>query len=162
MEIPMGIDNGTCLRVAGAGQHGTNGGRDGDVYVDVYVKDSDIFMRDGMNLIIDEVISPITASIGGKHDTITPWGEVTLSIPPETKTGKMLRIKGNGVKYSNGNQCGDLLVRIIVGSLSNLNNEQKKILENLASTLRDDNIQDVKEFNKLKKEYITKNKGKMK
>ena len=162
IEIPMGINTGTTLRVASAGQHGTNGGRDGDVYVVIYVEDSNIFIRDGMNLIIDEVISPITASIGGKHDTITPWGEVTLSIPPETKTGKMLRIKGNGVKYSNGNQCGDLFVRIIVGSLSNLNNEQKKILENLASTLRDDNIQDVKEFNKLKKEYMEKNKGKMK
>lgn len=162
MEIPMGIDNGTTLRVADVGQHGINGGRNGDVYVDIYVDESDIFMRDGMNLIIDEVISPITASIGGKHDTITPWGEVTLSIPPETKTGKMLRIKGNGVKYSNGNQCGDLIVRIIVGSLYNLNNEQKKILEHLASSLKDDNIQDVKEFKKLKKEYMTKNKEKMK
>lgn len=162
MKIPMGINTGTTLRVASAGQHGINGGRDGDVYVDIYVKDSDIFIRDGMNLIIDEVISPITASIGGKHDTITPWGEVTLSIPPETKTGKILRIKGNGVKYPNTNQCGDLLVRIIVGSLINLNNEQKKILEHLASSLKYDNIQDVREFNKMKKEYMTKNKGKMK
>lgn len=162
IEIPMGINSGSTLRVDGAGQHGTNGGRDGDVYVDIYVEDSNIFIRDGMNLIINEVISPITASIGGKHDTITPWGEVTLTIPPETKTGKMLRIKGNGVKYSNGGQCGDLLVRIIVGSLSNLSNEQKKILENLASSLKDDNIQDVKEFKKLKKEYMTKNRGKMK
>ena len=158
----MGINTGTTLRVASAGQHGINCGRDGDVYVDIYVKDSDIFIRDGMNLIIDEVISPITASIGGKHDTITPWGEVTLSIPPETKTGKILRIKGNGVKYPNTNQCGDLLVRIIVGSLINLNNEQKKILEHLASSIKYDNIQNVREFNKMKKEYITKNKGKMK
>ena len=162
IEIPMGIDTGTTLRVSGAGQHGTNGGRDGDVYVDIYVEDSDVFIRDGMNLIIDEVVSPITASIGGKHDTITPWGEVSLSIPPGTKTGKMLRIKRNGVRFSNGGQCGDLFVRIIVGSLTNLNNEQKKILEHLASSITEDNIQDIKEFNKLKKEYISRNKGKMK
>lgn len=115
-----------------------------------------------MNLIIDEVISPITASIGGKHDTITPWGEVTLTIPPETKTGRMFRIKGNGVKHSNSGQCGDLLVRIIVGSLTNLNNEQKKILEHLASSITEDNIQDEKEFNKLKKEYMKNNKERMK
>lgn len=162
IELPMGIGTGTRLRVVGEGQHGTNGGQDGDVYVDVYVEDSDIFMRDGINLIIDEVISPITASIGGKHDTITPWGEVTLTIPPETKTGRMFRIKGNGVKTSNGEQCGDLFVRIIVGSLSHLNTEQKKILEHLASSITEDNIQNVKEFNKLKREYMSKNKGKMK
>ena len=70
--------------------------------------------------------------------------------------------KGNGVKSSNGGRCGDLLVRIIVGSLTNLNNEQKKILEHLASSISEDNIQDVKEFNKLKKEYMSRNKGKMK
>lgn len=43
IEVPMGVDNGTRLRVSGAGQHGTNGGHDGDVYVEIYVEDSDIF-----------------------------------------------------------------------------------------------------------------------
>lgn len=162
IEIPMGIDTGTTLRVPEVGQHGVNGGQSGDVYIDVYVEDSNIFMRDGMNLIIDEVISPITASIGGKHETITPWGEITLTIPPETKTGKMFWIKGNGIKHSNDGYCGDLFVRIIVGTLSHLNNEQTKILEHLSSSITDENISGVKEFNKLKKEYMKNNKGRMK
>ncbi|MGZ5050721.1 MAG: molecular chaperone DnaJ [Methylobacter sp.] len=134
-KIPAGVDTGDRIRLAGEGEAGENGGPAGDLYVQVQVKDHEIFTRDGANLYCEVPISFPTACLGGELEVPTLNGKVMLKIPAETQTGKLFRLRGKGVKPVRGGPVGDLMCRVQVETPVHLTKEQKALIEQLSESL---------------------------
>ncbi|ARC53509.1 molecular chaperone DnaJ [Candidatus Riesia pediculischaeffi] len=127
VKIPSGVCNGSRIRLSGEGESGKNGGSNGDLYVRINVKKHEIFWREKNDLYCEIPIDFVTASLGGEVDVPTiKGGVVSLRIPPETQTGRMFRIKGNGICSSY--HMGDLICKVLIETPVCLNESQKKLL----------------------------------
>jgi molecular chaperone DnaJ len=138
MKIPPGVDTGTRLRSHGNGEDGVASGSAGDLYVDISVADHEIFQRQGDDLFCEMPIKFTLAALGGSIEVPTLFGKGSLKIPDGTQTGKIFRIKGQGMpnlRYKNSN--GDLLVRVQVEVPVSLSSEQRKKLEEYAQAMGD-------------------------
>ena len=133
LKIPAGISHGSRLRLAGKGAGGLRGGENGDLYVLIEIKPSDIFEREGQDLFVDIPISPVTAALGGTISVPTPEGEAQLKIPAGTSNGKIFRLRGKGVPSLRGGPSGDLDARIIIETPANLDRRQRELLEEFAN-----------------------------
>ena len=129
LKIPAGVDNGSRLRLAGKGAGGLRGGENGDLYVLIAVRESDIFERDGLDLMVDIPVSPILAALGGTVEVPTPEGAAQLMIPAGTPNGKVFRLRGKGVPNIRGGFAGDLDARVVFEVPSNLDRRQRAALE---------------------------------
>ena len=129
LKIPAGVDNGSRLRVAGKGAGGVRGGANGDLYVMLGVRPSDIFDRDGLDLGVEVPVSPALAALGGAVEIPTPDGIAELKIPAGTPNGKVFRLRGKGVPNLRGGYPGDLSARIVFEVPANLDRRQREALE---------------------------------
>ena len=129
LKIPAGVDNGSRLRLSGKGGGGLRGGEHGDLYVQLNVRESDLFERDGQYLGVDIPVSPILAALGGTVSVPTPEGEAQLRIPAGTPNGKVFRLRGKGVPSLRGGAPGDLDARIVFEVPANLDRRQRAALE---------------------------------
>ena len=134
-KIPAGVDTGDRIRLAGEGEAGERGGPAGDLYIEIRVKEHDIFTRDGANLYCEVPISFATACLGDVIQVPTLDGEVKLTIPPETQTGKSFRLRGKGVKQVRGGSVGDLLCKVKIETPVQLTKEQKALIVKLGESL---------------------------
>ncbi len=134
VKVPPGVDTGDRIRLAGQGEAGSLGGPSGDLYVEVEVREHQIFARNGENLYCDVPISFVDAALGGELEIPTLDGRVNLKIPAETQTGKQFRLRGKGVDLTQvrGGAIGDLYCRIHVETPVNLSSRQKELLEEFA------------------------------
>jgi molecular chaperone DnaJ len=133
VKIPAGIDEGDRVRLSGEGEAGVHGAPAGDLYVNVHIRPHPIFQRDHLDLYCEVPVSFVVAALGGELEVPTLDGKVKLKIPAETQTGKMLRLRGKGVKSSRG--LGDLFCRVTIETLVKLTQEQKDLLEKFAASL---------------------------
>lgn len=129
VTIPVGIDEGQSVKIAGKGEPGKNGGPRGDLLIDVSVRRHPIFQRRRYDLYSTSAISFAQAALGGDIRIKTIDGEVLFNIKPGTQTDTKIRLKGKGVPYS-GNQRGDQYVTLVVDVPENLNEAQKEALLN--------------------------------
>ncbi|WP_371188791.1 molecular chaperone DnaJ [Thalassotalea maritima] len=134
-KIPAGVDTGDRIRLSGEGEAGEMGAPAGDLYVEVHVRDHEIFVRDGNNLYCEVPISFTSAALGGEIEVPTLDGKVKLKIPAEAQTGKMFRMRGKGVKSVRSAVTGDLLCKVVVETPVNLNAEQRALLEQLQASM---------------------------
>ncbi len=135
VKIPAGVDTGDRIRLAGEGEAGAMGGPAGDLYVQVSVREHNLFHRDGRNLYCDVPISIVDAALGGELEVPTLDGRVKLKIPAETQSGKLFRLRGKGVTPVRGGPAGDLLCRVQVETPVNLSSEQKELLMKFQASL---------------------------
>lgn len=138
VKIPPGVDTGDRIRLSGEGEAGPAGGPAGDLYVQMMVREHDIFQRDGRNLYCEVPISIVDAALGGELEVPTLGGRVKLKVPPETQTGRLFRLRGKGVNSVRGGGPGDLLCRVVVETPVNLNARQKELLRDLQGDLEGD------------------------
>lgn len=138
VKVPAGVDTGDRIRLSGEGEAGSDGGPAGDLYVQVSVKEHEIFQRDGKNLYCEVPISFADAALGGELDVPTLDGRVKLKVPHETQTGKLFRLRGKGVAPVRGGAPGDLMVRVVVETPVNLSNKQKELLKELKASMQGD------------------------
>lgn len=131
LKIPKGIDDGASLRLPGKGGCGLRGGENGDLYVVLHIKESDIFERSGLNLGVEVPVSPVVAALGGSVDVPTPLGMAQLKIPAGTPNGKIFRLRGKGIQSFRGS-TGDLDVRVLIEVPQSLDRKQREALENFA------------------------------
>ncbi|WP_428097272.1 molecular chaperone DnaJ [Candidatus Rariloculus sp.] len=129
VKIPAGVDNGDRIRLPGEGESGRNGGPPGDLYVDVAVADHSIFSREGRDLICEVPISFVTAALGGSIEVPSLDGQIVLKVPAETQSGRVLRLRGKGVRSARASGVGDLYCRVQVETPVNLTDGQKARLE---------------------------------
>ena len=146
LKIPAGVDSGSRLRLAGKGGGGLRGGEHGDLYVVVRVRDSEIFVRDGLDLAVDVPVSPVTAAVGGSVDVPTPEGVANLKIPSGTPNGKLFRLRGKGMPSLRGGAPGDLDARIVFEVPANLDRRQRELLEEFAKISRESTYPEAQSF----------------
>jgi molecular chaperone DnaJ len=137
VKVPAGVDNGDRIRLSGEGEAGERGAPSGDLYVQIGVKEHPLFMREENNLYCEVPISFVTATLGGTLEVPTLDGKVKLTIPAETQTGKMFKLRGKGVKSVRGGPVGDLLCKVSVETPVNLSNKQKELLKQFEETMTD-------------------------
>ena len=130
VSIPAGIDNGQCVRIAGKGEPGTNGGPRGDLLVEVVVQRHPIFQRQDMNIYSTAPMSFAQATLGGDVRISTIDGDVMYNVKPGTQTDTRIRLKGKGVpSLRNKSVIGDHYVTLVVQVPTRLNNEAKEALK---------------------------------
>jgi len=127
VKIPAGIEDGGKIRLAGQGQPGIFGGEPGDLIITVHIMTDQNFSRKGNDIYTSVVIPFTEAILGTKVNVKTLSKTVSLTVPPGTQPGTVLRLKGQGLSV-NGEQ-GDLFVEIKVEIPKSLTPEQKKLLE---------------------------------
>ena len=149
VKVPAGVDNGNQLRVAGKGEAGYNGGPNGDLYIEFKVEEHPIFEREEDDIYLFLPITIVDCVLGCKKDVPTIDGTIKLTIPENSKTGDKLRIKGKGVPNVNTGKKGDMYVVLNILPPTKLTREQKTLLEKL----RDTDLEDNKEFKKIR-EYL--------
>lgn len=128
VRIPIGIESGYRLRVAGAGNAGNKGGTPGDLYVFITVEPHPLFNRDGANLYYRTEISFVQAILGGEIKVPTLEGEATLRIPPGTQPNTNFKLKEKGMPYLNKRDRGDLYVLVEVKIPAKISKEQEELL----------------------------------
>jgi DnaJ-class molecular chaperone len=113
VRIPPASDTGTRVRLAGQGRAGLRGGPPGDLYLRLRVRPHRFFVRAGDDLELDLPVTIPEAVLGAKVEVPTLEGSVTMTVPPRSKNGRMLRVRGKGVPRRSGGS-GDLRVRLVV------------------------------------------------
>lgn len=132
--IPPGVKTGSKIRLSGQGMEGARGS--GDLYLKVEVRPHSKFERDGDDLRIDQPVDFFTALLGGEVNVSTIDKTVKLTIPPETDSGKVFRLKGLGMpKLNHPEKRGNLFVEIAVQVPKNLTAEQKQKFKELQQSL---------------------------
>ncbi|MGN1268104.1 MAG: molecular chaperone DnaJ [Candidatus Aphodocola sp.] len=134
VKVPAGVDTGDHLRVSGKGPAGENGGPNGDVYIEIKVKEHPLFDREDNNLFITLPLTITEAALGCKKEVPTLEGNVILNIPAGSQSGEKHRLKGKGLKSPARRGTGDLYVILKVITPTKLDRKQKKILEDLSKT----------------------------
>lgn len=128
LTVPGGVDTGTRMRIAEAGQPGIVGGPPGDLYVYVTVRPHKLFQRDGADLYLDHRIGFAQAALGAEITVPTLDGETVLKVPSGTQTGTRLRLRGKGLPHLRRGGLGDLLVRVSVEVPTRLSSRERELL----------------------------------
>ncbi|MFC1944825.1 molecular chaperone DnaJ [Chloroflexota bacterium] len=135
VDIPAGIDQGTQLRMSGEGDAGGRGGGRGNLYITLRVGQHEFFRREGDNILYDLPLNFAQAALGDEVEVPTLDGNVSLKVPTGTQTGKIFRLKDKGVPHFRRAGRGDQLVRARVVTPQSLDEQQKKLLMELAETM---------------------------
>jgi DnaJ-class molecular chaperone len=116
VKIPAGARDGQILRLRGKGSPGFGGGPPGDALISLTILTHPVFRREGDDILVTVPITIDEAILGGKVSTPTINGPVSLTIPPGTSSGRVLRLRGRGLAKLVGTGVGDQLVylRIVV------------------------------------------------
>lgn len=152
VKIPAGVETGQQIRLAGQGEAGFNGGPYGDLFVIINVNPSDKFTRDGSTIYYTLNISFVQAALGDTVEVPTVHGNVEMTIPAGTQTGKTFRLKGKGASRLRGGSQGDQHVTVKIVTPTKLNDAQKEALLAFAKASGDEKIAPQKKgfFNKVK------------
>jgi molecular chaperone DnaJ len=135
VRIPAGVADQQRIRIKGRGEPGRNGGPAGDLYVNVSVAPHPLFGRKGRDLLLNVPVTFPEAVLGAEITVPSLDKPVTLKIPPGTRSGKTLRVRGRGVHA--GGQQGDLLVTVEVLVPSQLSDDERRAVEALQKAAGD-------------------------
>jgi molecular chaperone DnaJ len=140
VDIPVGIEDGTRIRLADEGEAGVRGGPPGDLYIFVSVRPHDLFERDGADLYARVPIAMSIAALGGEFEVPTLEGaRARVKVGAGTQPGQRVRLKGKGMPVLRSSQVGDLYVQLDVEVPQNLNKKQRELLEEFQSLSTGDN-----------------------
>ena len=136
VKVPAGVDAGQTVRVRNEGCVGFNGGPNGDLMVEIYIKRHPIFERDGVNVYCEVPITFTQAALGAEIEVPTLDGKVKFEIPEGTQTGKSFALTGKGIPYvNNPKRRGDHRFNVVVETPTKLTREQKDLLRQLDDSL---------------------------
>ncbi len=139
VAIPPGVDTGTRIRVSGEGEPGMRGGSNGDLYVEISVRDHELFERQEEDIYCETPITFTTAALGGEVEIPTVQGPATFKVPAGTQNGDMHRISGKGMpSLRKRGSFGSHHVRFHIEVPKKLTAEQKELLEKFADTFTPD------------------------
>ncbi|MHA1281255.1 MAG: DnaJ C-terminal domain-containing protein [Promethearchaeota archaeon] len=131
VKIPRGIKDQQKLRLKGKGMPGINGGPPGDLYINVKVRPHPIFKLEGDDIIVEKEIPFTTAVLGGKIQVPGIEKTLTVTVPPGTEDGTILRLKNQGFYKIGTDQRGNELVKIKIKVPKRVNRKQRELLEKL-------------------------------
>ena len=130
VSIPKGIRNGEKIRLIGQGKKGKNGGKNGDLFIKINIKDDHKFRLQGCDIYTDLLLTPWEAALGTRANVETIDDETKVYIPQGIQSGEKIRIPGKGYQEGNG-QRGDLIAEVKVMVPKQLTKEEKTMFEKL-------------------------------
>jgi len=136
VKIPAGVDHGQSVRVRGEGHVGSNGGPNGDLLVEIYIKRHPIFEREYMDVLCEVPISFTQAALGAEIQVPTLDGKVAYTIPEGTQTGREFVIREKGIpEVNNPRRRGNHRFTVVVETPTKLTKEQRELLRQLGDTM---------------------------
>jgi DnaJ-class molecular chaperone len=143
VQVPPGVDTGGRLRLVGHGGAAPKGGQPGDLHLEIVVTPDPHLRRDGDDIEVDLPLSVAEAMLGTKVNVPTVDGSVLLTIPPGTSSGAKLRLRGKGVKRSDGTR-GDQIgyVQIVIPKIAAEDSETRKLVEELDGRTKGTKVRD--------------------
>ena len=140
VNIPSGIDDRQNIILRNQGSAGINGGPNGDLIIEVRVKEDKFFERDGNDIFCEIPISFAEATLGAEIDVpILGGGTEKYKIPDGTQSGTTFTLKNKGIPDINTKRKGDLIIKVAVETPKNLNSKQKELLIAFADSLGENN-----------------------
>jgi len=137
VKIPQGVEEGMALRIPGKGMPSPeSGGMAGDLFVVVRTRRDPRFERAGADLLRQEIISLTDAVLGATLEVPTLSGTASVSIPPGTQPGAVLRLKGKGLPEFGSGRHGELYLRLAVQVPEQLTREERELYERLRAIRR--------------------------
>jgi curved DNA-binding protein len=130
IKIPQGILSGQKIRLAGQGGEGIGGGAKGDIYLKVEIEPHPRYRLEGSDLYLDLPVTAWEAALGAEIRLATLSGPVTLKVPPGSRSGQKLRLRGKGMPHPQG-APGDLYVVISIQVPRKLTPKEQKLYEEL-------------------------------
>lgn len=152
-KIPSGVTSGSKITFSGQGHVGENGGKTGDLILEVDVKKHKFFTIDGYNLVTDIPVSFIGACIGTTVTVPVLNGLDKITIPEGTKDGDIVKLKGEGIPGKILGGRGDLLARVVVEYPKNITPTQKKLLTDMDTLFTIDQYTKTESYMKMLSEY---------
>jgi len=131
VKIPPGADNGSRLRLKGMGGAGSHGGPPGDLIIEIKLKPHPLFRREGNDIYVDVPVTFTEAVLGSKIKVPTLDGEVTMTLPPGTDSGKKFRLKGKGIPDRKSGRRGDQYAVIKIVVPKNISSKTKEALKEI-------------------------------
>jgi curved DNA-binding protein len=132
-RIPKGATDGQRLRLPGKGSKGLNGGRDGDLYLNIALHPHRLFRVSGHDLYLDLPLAPWEAVLGTSVQVPTLGGSVSLKVPPGTHAGQQLRLAGRGLPKPRAGE-GDLFAIVQIAVPTAASERERALLKELAET----------------------------
>lgn len=130
IKVPPGVSDGNYIPIAGMGDAGPRGGPPGDLIAHIEEIEHDLFLRDGDDLLVEVPISVAKAALGGRVEVPTlGGGRAAIDVPAGTTAGKLLRLRGKGLRSLKRAKHGDLIVRIDLATPAKLSDKGKKLLQ---------------------------------
>jgi len=130
-RIPRGATDGQRLRLPGKGGKGTNGGRDGDLYLNIALHPHRLFRVSGHDLYLDLPLAPWEAVLGTSVQVPTLGGSVRLKVPPGTHAGRQLRLAGRGLPKPHAGE-GDLFAIVQIAVPTVTSERERALFKELA------------------------------
>ena len=131
INIPAGVANDMQLSMSGKGNFPERGGVPGDLLIQIEEEPHEQLKRDGNNIMFEQYISFVDAALGASIEVPTIEGKVKIKVDPGTQPGKILRLRGKGIKDINGYGRGDQLIHLSVWTPKNVTGEERELLEKL-------------------------------
>jgi molecular chaperone DnaJ len=134
IKIPSGVSNDMQLSMSSKGNVPPRGGIAGDLLIVIEEEEHDLLHRDGNNVIFDLYVSFVDAALGTSVEVPTITGKAKITLEAGTQGGKILRLKGKGIKELNGYSIGDQLVHVNIWTPKQLSSEETELLEKLRNS----------------------------
>ena len=147
LKVPSGVDNGDQMRMTGKANAGTNGGPNGDVYIEFTVKEHALFKRDGKDIYLVVPLTVTEAVLGCKKEVPTIYGNEIVTFPAGTQNNESIKLKGKGVDDKKVGKLGDMFLITNVIIPTKLDRNQKSLFNSLNET-KLDNEDAFKKFKK--------------
>ena len=132
VTIPPGVTDGQRIRLAGQGGRGSDGARNGDLYLVVRIAPHPRYRLDGRDLYVELRLAPWEAALGTSVAMDTPGGEVKVKVPAGTSSGRRIRLRGRGLPNPKG-KAGDLFAEARIMVPARLSRAERRLFEQLAA-----------------------------
>ncbi len=135
IQIPAGVATGQKLKLRGQGNESATGGKTGDLFVLIEVREHELFRRRGADVLVEAPLLFSEAALGADLLVPTLDGSTTIRIPAGTPSGKVFRLAGRGLADPRGAKSGDLLVKVLIEVPTHLSTGQADALRSASRTL---------------------------
>lgn len=129
VKIPAGIVNKSKIRLSGEGSRGINGGKNGDLYITINIKEPKTYKTEGLDIIKTIPVTPYEAVLGANISIVTLNGKVTVKLPPHTQNGQKIRLNNCGLVQNN--KIGDMILKVEIQIPKNLSEQELDLYKKL-------------------------------
>jgi molecular chaperone DnaJ len=142
VTIPVGVTDGTQLRLKGQGGRAPRPDQNGDLFLTIRIEPNPVFALTGRDLRVSLPVWDYEAALGAEITAPTVEGRVSLKIPPGSQTGRVMRLRGRGLPARGKEPAGDLLYELKVLAPTDLNAKERALMQDLATSLKDRGVAD--------------------